>query len=373
VQWVEESVETLKVGIVGAGWMGTEHAQAWRNNTPRGEIVAVADAAPARARQIAERFSGGRARVHATLDALLADPDVEAVDICLPHHLHAEAILAAARAGKAILCEKPLCTSLEDAAAIGAVLRETGVSFMSAHNQLFQPSLIEARRLLAAGVLGRPYVIRSVEAGQNRGFQTGRAPVALAQGESPWAWRTDPRRMGGGEVLDTGWHATYRLLALADERPVEVVAMLERYFVQELRAEDTGLLLVRFASGVIGEIVTSWAFGLVGGWQFEVAAEHGNLAGGRARLVHQLHGWPLPAERAIEPVHTFTAEVAHFLDVVQLGASSDASFEHAARVLQVTKAAYRSADERRSVALPEDPTEPGEPIAEAVSTLPARA
>ena len=364
-------METLKVGIIGAGWMGTEHARGWQNNAPRGEIVAVADASAARARQIAEGFAGGRPRVYAGIDALLEDPEVEAVDICLPHHLHAETILAAARAGKAILCEKPLCTSFEDAVVIGAVLRETGVPFMAAHNQLFQPSLIEARRLLAAGTLGRTFVIRSIEAVQNRGFQTGRVPVELAEGENPWAWRADPRRMGGGEVLDTGWHATYRLLALAGaDRPVEVAAIMGRFFVAELPAEDTGLVLVRFASGAIGEVVTSWAFAPVGGWQFEVMAEHGGVAGGKTRTVHQLHAWTEPAVLPNEPVHTFTAEVAHFLDVVQSGAASLAPFEAGARVLQLTKAAYRAVAERRPMSLPEDPLAAPVPVGAEDAAIP---
>ena len=358
-------MESLKVGIAGAGWMGSEHALAWRNNAPRGEVVAVADVSSARAQQLADRFTSGRARVHATIESLLSDPEVEAVDICLPHHLHTGAILASARAGKAILCEKPLCTSLADAAVIGGALRESGVPFMAAHNQLFQPSLIEARRLLAAGILGRPYVVRSIEAGRNRGFSTGQVPVDLAEGENSWAWRADPQRMGGGEVLDTGWHATYRLLALADDRPVEVTAMTGRFFVRELPAEDTGLLLVRFATGAIGEIVTSWAFGLMGGWQFEVAAEQGSIAGNRTRWLHQQDGWPQPEERSNEPVHTFTSEVTHFLDVVQDGVPNQASFAHAARVLQLITAAYRAAAERSTVSLPDDPTEAEAPCTSA--------
>jgi predicted dehydrogenase len=355
----------LKVGIVGAGWMGTEHAQAWQNNAPRGGIVAVTDVSVPRSQRLADRFTGGKARVHGTLDELLADPEVDAVDICLPHHLHAGAIIAAARAGKTILCEKPVCIVAEDLVAIGAVLRETGATFVAAHNQLFQPSLIEARRLLASGVLGRPFVIRSVEAVQNRSFGTGYVPVDLAEGENSWTWRADPRRMGGGEVIDTGWHATYRLLALAGERPVEVAAMTERFHIKQLPAEDTGVILVRFPSGAIGEILTSWAFAPVGAWQFEVMAERGSIAGNRTRTVHQLHGWPAPAETTNEPVHTFTAEVTHFLDVVQRGAPSEASFAHGARVLQVIKAAYRSAAEHCAIALPEDPTEPGVPADEA--------
>jgi len=170
--------------------------------------------------------------------------------------------------------------------------------------------------------------------------------------------------MGGGEVIDTGWHATYRLLALADDRPVEVTAMMDRFALKQLSAEDTGVLLVRFASGVIGEILTSWAFSPVGAWHFEVGAEHGSLAGGKTRLVHQLHGWPEPIEFTKIPddlPQTFANEITHFLDIVQDGAESQASFEHAARVLQLTLAAYTAAAEHCVVALPEDPTQSGIP------------
>ncbi len=352
-----------RVGIVGAGWMGHEHAQAWQNNAPHGRVVAVADAAPERARHLAGTLPDGNVRVYASLDEMLAAGDLDAVDICLPHHLHTEAILQAARSGVAILCEKPVCTTLDDAAVIRATLAETGTLFMAAHNQLFQPSLIEARQLLAAGTLGRPFIIRSIEAVQNRGFATGKVPIDLGGGESPWAWRADTSKMGGGEVLDTGWHATYRLLALADDRPVEVVAMTDRFHVKQLAVEDTGVIMVRFASGAIGQILTSWAFAPVGGWHFEVAAQHGSIAGSRTRLVHQLHGWAESVEVANEPVHTFTAEVAHFLDVLQRGAESQATFDHAARVLQVTMAAYASVEAKRMIALPEDPVVPGEPVA----------
>jgi predicted dehydrogenase len=351
-------VERLRVGLVGAGLIGHEHARAWLGNATRARVVAVADVSPERARLLSALL-GVEVAIFLDLPALLEESDVDAVDICLPHHLHAEAIVAAARAGKAILCEKPLCTTLAEATAIRAALCESGVTFMAAHNQLFQPSLIEARRLLASGALGRPYFLRSVEVFQNRGIDTGRVPTEIGGGESPWVWRTDPRRMGGGEVLDTGWHATYRLLALAGERPVEVTAMMENFASSQLPAEDTGAILVRFASGAVGEILTSWALTLPGNWHFEVATQFGGMAGGRTRLVHQLHGWPEPAELRNEPAHTFTSETRHFLDVIEWGEPCQATFDHAARALQVTLAAYEAAAGHCVVALPEDPLEPG--------------
>jgi len=358
-----QSGGTLKVGIIGAGGIATAHGIAWQANAARGEIVAVADVSEPRAVAWANRFTDDSARIYDDIDSLLEDDEVEAVDICLPHHLHADAIIAAAHAGKAILCEKPLCTSLADAARIDTSLRETGVTFVMAHNQLFQPSLLEARKLLTAGTIGRPYVYRSIEAFQNRAAINPPTTTTLPPGESPWAWRADPKRMGGGEVLDTGWHASYRLLALAgDDRPIEVTAMTERFFLPKSagsESEDTGALLVRFASGAIGEILTTWAFATVDGWQFEVMGEHGSLAGGERRLAHQLHAWPQPAMQTHDPVHTFTEEVRHFLDVVQRGVPSLAPFSEGARVLQLTMAAYTAVAERRTVTLPENPAEAG--------------
>lgn len=348
--------ETLKVGLIGAGGIALQHGIGWTANSPRGEIVAVADVSAVRAQQFADRFSDG-ARVYSGIAEIVADPEVQAVDICLPHHLHTEAIIAAAQAGKAIFCEKPLCTTIEDAARINAALQETGVPFVMAHNQLFQPSLIEARRLLASGVLGTPYIARSIEVFQNQGASAAQAAADLVTGESRWAWRSDPARMGGGEVLDTGWHASYRLLALADSRPVEVIAVMDRFLLRDLPSEDTGLLLVRFESGLLGEILTSWAFSTVNDWHFEVMAEYGSIAGNRTVTAHRLHAWDQPAERRNEVTHTFTAEITHFLDVLQLGVPNLAPFDTGARVLQMTKAAYQSVETNRPVALPENPYE----------------
>lgn len=349
-------MDALRVGIVGAGWMGVVHAGGWVANAPRAEIVGVTDVSEARARDLAERF-GPKARAYDNLDALLADENVQAVDICLPHHLHVDAILRAARAEKAILCEKPLCTTLDEARIVRAALAETGATFMPAHNQLFQPSLIEARRLLGEGVLGRRFVLRSVEVGVNRFFSTGKPPVDLAPGENSFAWRADPSRAGGGEVLDTGWHGTYRLLSLAEGRPVEVTAMMHNYALPRVPGEDTGLVLVRFASGEIGELLTSWAFGLASGSNFEVGAELGSLAGSGTKLIHQIHGWPQASERPFERVNTYHQEITHFLDVVQRGEPQVPTLDGAIRVLQVIKAAYRSAEEKRTIELPEEPTE----------------
>ena len=345
----------LRAGIVGAGWMGKTHAEAWRANQGRGELVAVADMSEARAQELCDQFGADGARAHSSLEALLADDRVEAVDICLPHHLHAPTILAAARAGKHVLCEKPLCLTLEEAKAIRDGVGEAGVTYMSAHNNLFAAGLVEARRVLEAGTLGRVQYVRSTEAGHNANYKTRRPPVALAAGESSWDWRADPGKSGGGCVLDTGWHGAYRLLALAGSRPVEVAAIVSDYYIGVPGAEDTGAVLVRFENGATGYLFTSWAFGdPPGSFQFQVGAENGVLGGTATKVVYQLFG-EQPVERELERRNTFAAEVEHFADVVTRDVSGLATWEHAARTLQLILGAYRAAEEKRTITLPEDP------------------
>jgi predicted dehydrogenase len=354
----------LRVGIIGAGGIATAHATGWTSYPDRAEIVAFADIDTTRAQQMSARWTGGKALAFPSGETMLAEADIDVVDICLPHHLHKDAIIAAARAGKAILCEKPLCTTLADAQEIRDVIRETGVTFMGAHNQLFQPSLLEARRLMAGGFLGTPYLLRSIETFQSRTWQR----FGATTDQRDWGWRSDIRQAGGGELIDTGYHGTYRLLSLAGSRPVEVTAILGKFFQKGLKTEDTAMVIVRFESGAIGEILTSWALDVVGGTQFEVEGELGALSGGQTSLKHQLYGWEDGATKTFDKVHSFTLEIGHFIDVVRDAAPNPATIDETARTLQVIKAAYLSADLGRTVRLPEDPTQSATVDGEAVGT-----
>jgi predicted dehydrogenase len=346
----------LRVGILGAGSIANAHGTGWSAYPDKAEIAVFADLFTDRAQELSDRFTGGKAKVYGSADELFADPEIDVVDVCLPHHLHTDAVIGAAKAGKAILCEKPLTTNLPDAARIAQVLGETGAIFMGAHNQLFQPSLLEARRLMGAGFLGRPFYFRSIETFQSRSFNPWSKDGSRAGG-GQHGWRADLKQSGGGELLDTGYHSTYRLMSLANnDRPVEVIGILSRFLLSHLPTEDTGQVIVRFESGAIGEIITSWALDVVGARHFEVSAEFGALAGTATSLEHQFYNWPEPQVRTFTPVHTFTAEIGHFIDVVTKGADNPAPIDLTTRVLQLIKGAYLSAQLGQTVSLPEDPT-----------------
>lgn len=351
----------LRVGILGAGGIANVHARGWNAYPGKAEIAAFSDVATDRAQAMSVLYTDGAAKVYDSIDAVVADESIDVIDICLPHFLHAEAVIKAAKAGKAILCEKPLCTTLSDGIEIRNVINESGAIFMGAHNNLFTPALLEARRLIETGAIGTPFMYRSIETFQSRSFDPWK-PKSTAAGGGQGGWRANITQMGGGELLDTGYHGTYRLLSMAaGDRPVEVTGFLSRFLLEHLPTEDTGQVIVRFESGAVGQIITSWAFDVVESRQFEVEGSNGALAGSQTWIKHQLYRWPVAAEMTFPRPETFTLEIGHFIDVVRNGATNAAPIDDTIRTLQVIKAAYLSAQLGQTVSLPADPT--GTPIA----------
>ena len=147
-----------------------------------------------------------------------------------------------------------------------AAVRANGVTLMSAHNQLFLPAVAKARELLDAGVLGRVYEVRTTDS-----FWNDFDP-------SNMGWRASAQTSGGGELIDTGYHPTYLLLHLAGGTPIEATAMLSTHRLTFMEGEDSAQVLVRFDHGVVGQMVTSWAYTPAPVTErFSVVGERGSL------------------------------------------------------------------------------------------------
>jgi phthalate 4,5-cis-dihydrodiol dehydrogenase len=207
------------------------HAQALAT-VEGARLVAASARTPARlARFTAEYGCTG----YPDYRALIADPAVDAVCIVLPNDLHAEAAIASARAGKAIMVEKPMASTLADCDAIVAAVRETGVPLMVAHPYRFMRAYQEAIRLVRAGAIGRPV-------------------AATAAMVKDWTfslrepWHLAP---GGGMWLTNGCHLVDRLCLVLDANPVDVRAVVgARFHPQE--ADDVGVGLIGFEGGAVG-------------------------------------------------------------------------------------------------------------------------
>ncbi|MFQ5666230.1 MAG: Gfo/Idh/MocA family protein [Candidatus Binatia bacterium] len=229
--------------IIGFGNVAAQgHVPGWRARRDF-RIVAVADTDPQR-RTLAQRLLPG-VRTYASGAALLHAERLDFVDIATPPALHAPAIVAAARAGLHVLCEKPLTTSLADYEAVRAAVRESGVVLHTVHNWKYSEGFRAARRCVAGGTLGRLKRI-SFDTARN-GFAAGSAD-----------WRVRASLAGGGILVDHGWHAFYLLLALAAEPPRRISATLERRRYADAEVEDTARCTIDFPS-LDAEIRLTWA------------------------------------------------------------------------------------------------------------------
>ncbi|ADB32462.1 oxidoreductase domain protein [Kribbella flavida DSM 17836] len=289
----------IKVGLIGAGGIAEAHLKGYRAHAARIGVTAVADAD---AQVAAERAGAIGATPYTDYRRMLEDEELDAVDICLPHHLHRDAIVAAAEAGKHILCEKPLCLTAEEAADVKAAVSAAGVTLMCAHNQLFLPAVAEAKKLLEAGAIGTVYEVRTTDS-----FYNDFDPSTMG-------WRASSATSGGGELIDTGYHPTYLLLHLAGGTPVEATAMLSRHRLTFMEGEDSAQVLVRFDNGVVGQLATSWAYQPAASTErFSAVGELGALHSDGNSITLRLRAGDVTTIE-LEPVDTFVAEIGHFAD-----------------------------------------------------------
>jgi len=322
---------TVRIGLIGAGGIAGAHVAGYLRNPETVVFAAVADPV----RENAEKRAGDTgAAIYADYREMLADADIDAVDICLPHHLHKDAIVAAARAGKHILCEKPLCLTPEEAREVSAAVQDAGVTLMCAHNQLFLPAVAKAKELIESGTLGRVYEVRTTDSFFND-FDL-----------ESMGWRAHAATSGGGELIDTGYHPTYLLLHLAGGSPVEVSAMLATHRLDFMEGEDSATVLVRFDNGVIGTIVTSWAYAAADSTErFSAVGELGSLTSDGTTLSYHLRGED-PVVLELEPVHEFGAEIGHFARSIIDGTRPLHTEKEGIEVLGIILGAYESARTR---------------------------
>jgi predicted dehydrogenase len=320
----------LRVGLIGAGGIAGAHVKGYLANPEVVQLVAVADPVEANAQRRAEPAG---ASVFDGYQRMLAEADIDAVDICLPHHLHRDAILAAAEAGKHILCEKPLCLSTEEAAEVTAAVERAGVTLMCAHNQLFSPPVAKAKELIAAGAIGDVYEVRTTDSFYND-FDPG-----------SMGWRANAKQSGGGELIDTGYHPSYLLLHLADAAPVSVAAMLSTHRLKFMEGEDSAQVLVRFENGVVGSLVTSWAYTPTANTErFSVVGSLGSLHAIGSSLHVRTRVDRVTTVYDFQPVDEFAEEIRHFAEVLADGRPPLHSHIEGVQTLELILAAYRSSE-----------------------------
>jgi len=187
----------VRTAVVGCGRISDLHALGYRG-VEGTRIVAVCDTRQGRARAKAKAW--GVDKVYAAYEDLLADPDVDLVELLVPHHLHAEMTIAACAAGKHVSVQKPMALSVAEAEAMIAAAGRAGVVLRVYENFVFYPPCVRAKEMIDAGEIGEPQMIRVH-------FYTGSRSASWKVPLSAWIWRFDERRSGGGPmVFDHGHH-----------------------------------------------------------------------------------------------------------------------------------------------------------------------
>ncbi len=347
-------------GIVGTGVIAAVHAEAIAA-LPGAALVAVTDvAAPA-----ATAFAGARGcAAEPDLDALLARPDVDVLSVCAPSGLHAEIGIRAAKAGKHLVVEKPIDVTLDAADRLIEAARAAGVALTVISQHRFDPGLIEVRRLIDEGTLGR---------------------LVLGEASTKWyrtqayydsaAWR-GTHAWDGGSLMNQGIHYV-DLLRWCMGPPAEVTAACTTQ-AHRIEVEDTALAIVRFASGAVGTITATTAAypGFpqrleITGTEGTVTVEDGRIVRSSLRPAHASRSAsraPAPAPApAHAPAHppaqaaaadpaaldaaSHAAQIADLLASVEEGREPAVSGASGREALEIVCAVYESSRTGRPVSL----------------------
>jgi myo-inositol 2-dehydrogenase / D-chiro-inositol 1-dehydrogenase len=333
--------EPLGVALIGSGRMGSFHAETLARRLPGARLAAVADAAPGAADRLVGALGAGRAYRDAA--QLWDDPDVDAVVIATPARTHADLVVAATGAGKAVFCEKPMAVTLADADRAIDAARAAGVVLQVGFNRRFAPDWAAARQLTDSGALGTPRLLRSLT----------RDPGGF-----------DPARVLPDTIfLETLIHDfdTLRFLNPGAE-PVEVYATADALVEREWRDRgllDTAVVVIRFDNGAVATAEACFEAAYGYDVRGEVLGSGGMAQMGNGRrtglLFSDAAGRHVETARGDQELFAgaYVAELAAFVEAVRGGTPAPATGEDARAALAIALAAAESVRAGRPVRIDE--------------------
>lgn len=340
----------LKAGIIGCGRIVEQgHLPAFAQLGDRVQIVAIADPQSERRDTIGNLLDISPASRYCDYRDMLAKERLDFVDMALPHFLHEEAILAAAEHRINILTEKPLTTSIASANRIAEAVKRADIRMCVIHNYRYRPSAAKAIRLVQAGHIGKPFLIRSE--GLGGGHYAGTASYDPD-------WRAKASRGGGGVLLDNGYHNIYMAEALMDSPIVQVYSRVGT-FVQKQDVEDLATALMAHENGGTTSVQLSW--GVKGGGK-RVSEVHGTLGSIRfgtapgepaLQLYENAVGEWITIEVDEAATNDFAGLFADFLTALETGGPVPVDVYQARHNLAIILAGYESSRRGQAVQVSE--------------------
>lgn len=234
-------MSAVRWGIIGCGWVVRDYVAPAFADSENATVVALAD--PSEAALSAVGGILPEAKRYRSLEEAVSDANVDAVYVATPNHLHREAVVVAAEAGKHVLCEKPIAPTLTEAEEMLSACREAGVVYATAFDQRFHAAHLKLREMIENGVLG---IVCSVRIRYACWLPPEWSPDGISQDN----WRTDPLRAGGGAFVDLAPHGLDLAQYLLGEELTETHAIFQNR-VFDYPVEDGATLIGRFASGVL--------------------------------------------------------------------------------------------------------------------------
>jgi len=234
--------DKLNICLVGVGRVASSHLPAMRNLEDSVHLLAIMS----RNRENAAKAAGqwGAKKVYTSYEKMLADPEIGAVVLCLPHYIHESAAVAAAKAGKHILCEKPMALNIEQALNMIRAAEENGVTLMIGQSRRFYDAVLKSKEMVMEGKLGK---IVSV----NEWNFSHRVE------DHPSTWRPDIKKSGGRIMPFWGAHLVDYVLWIFDKRPQTVSARMAS-INPNWEGEDEAMILMGFDQGEMGFVHLSW-------------------------------------------------------------------------------------------------------------------
>lgn len=337
-------MEKLRIAVLGTGIIIRDFHMLCLQNHPKAEVVAAGNLHAESLQRLAAQYH--IPKTYTDFAALAADPDIDAVVIGLPNYLHAPVTIQMLEAGKHVLCEKPMATTVAEAEQMIEAAQRTGRKLMIAHMWRFDREVLWLRDLVASGTLGRVFKVKS-------------HAIWLYEGPPPQSWFVQKRFAGGGALADMGIHSIDTLrYVLGGVRPTKVFATAGSYF-RDIELEDTATVMLEFEGGIVGLIEAGWyhlyADGLEGYTQV-----YGTRGYARA-LPSELHTfvegvWSvthprMPPRKQQCDLPMYQAQMDHFLDCILEDKEPSPGGLDGLWAMRVLEAAYRSAELGEAVSI----------------------
>jgi predicted dehydrogenase len=244
----------FNIGIIGCGKIAqVRHMPEYRAN-PDANLYGFFDTNEKRAADLAARYGG---KTYPSFRALLDDGDIDAVSVCSSNDTHAEIVLAALKAGKHVLCEKPMATTLSDCEAMVQAARDNDRFLMIGQNQRLAKAHVQARQLIMDGAIGEIVSFRTT-------FGHG-GPETWSVDPGANTWFFDKAKAAMGAMADLGIHKTDLIHFLTGQVVVETTARLVTQHKKDaagnlISVDDNAICIYRLSNGAIGTMTASWTF-----------------------------------------------------------------------------------------------------------------